>query len=275
MDARLHHDHRHRRHADPQRHRLRPVRAHARHRAQQRLRLLVVRVQGHRLVRAPTSPSANPGACGTTNVAQGKTATASSVENAGTPASAAVDGNAGTRWSSQYADPQWLQIDLGSTQSICQVVLQWEGAYATAFQLQTSATGTGGWTSIYSTTTGPGGTQTLNVGGSGRYLRMYGTTRANGYGYSLWEFKVFTGGVVTSPSASPSGTPNTSPSPSGNWTTVWEENFDGAAAPRRARRTGSCAPARSTRAARRTGGPARSRPRATPPPTSTSPVTAS
>ncbi|GAA1416071.1 discoidin domain-containing protein [Catellatospora coxensis] len=177
----------------------------------------------------PTSPSANPGACGTTNVAQGKTATASSVENAGTPASAAVDGNAGTRWSSQYADPQWLQIDLGSTQSICQVVLQWEGAYATAFQLQTSATGTGGWTSIYSTTTGPGGTQTLNVGGSGRYLRMYGTTRANGYGYSLWEFKVFTGGVVTSPSASPSGTPNTSPSPSGNWTTVWEENFDGAA----------------------------------------------
>ena len=30
------------------------------------------------------------------------------------PASAAVDGNAGTRWSSAFSDPQWLQVDLGA-----------------------------------------------------------------------------------------------------------------------------------------------------------------
>ncbi len=41
---------------------------------------------------------------------------------------------------------------------------------------------------IYSTTTGTGGTQTLNVSGTGRYIRMYGTARATQYGYSLWEF---------------------------------------------------------------------------------------
>jgi hypothetical protein len=33
--------------------------------------------------------------------------------------------------------------------------------------------------------------QTLNVSGSGRYVRMYGTQRATQYGYSLWEFQVY------------------------------------------------------------------------------------
>ncbi len=114
------------------------------------------------------------GGCGTTNIALNKPATASSQENAGTAAANAVDGNAGTRWSSAFSDPQWLQVDLGSTQSICQVVLNWEAAYGKAFQLQTSNDGTT-WTSIYSTTTGTGGVQTLNVTGSGRYIRLYGT----------------------------------------------------------------------------------------------------
>src|SRR6202034_4056588 len=131
------------------------------------------------------------GTCGTTNLALNKTATASSTENAGTPAADAVDGNTGTRWSSAFADPQWLQVDLGSSQTICEVTLDWEAAYATAFQIQTSADGTN-WTTIYSTTTGTGGTQTLSVNGTGRYVRMYGTTRATPYGYSLWEFGVYT-----------------------------------------------------------------------------------
>jgi hypothetical protein len=134
--------------------------------------------------------SSGGGTCGTTNVAQGKTATASSTENAGFPASNAVDGNTGTRWSSAFSDPQWLEVDLGSTQPICQVVLQWEAAYGKAFQIQTSADNST-WTTIYSTTAGTGGTQTLPVTGSGRYIRMYGTARGTQYGYSLWEFQVY------------------------------------------------------------------------------------
>jgi hypothetical protein len=125
-----------------------------------------------------------------TLLSQGQPATASSLENATFPASAAVDGNTGTRWSSAFADPQWLQVDLGSTATISQVVLQWEAAYATAFQIQTSPDGTN-WTTIFSTTTGTGGTQTLNVTGTGRYVRMNGTARATPYGYSLWEFQVY------------------------------------------------------------------------------------
>ncbi|MFI7490360.1 discoidin domain-containing protein [Micromonospora echinaurantiaca] len=140
--------------------------------------------------------------CGSANAAQGRPATASSTENAGLPASAAVDGDTGTRWASAASDPQWLRVDLGSTQTICRVVLNWEAAYARAFQLQTSADGAA-WTTIYSTTTGTGGVQTLDVTGSGRYLRMYGTARGTGYGYSLWEFQVNTTGGTTDPGIPP------------------------------------------------------------------------
>ncbi|HEY4461522.1 MAG TPA: ricin-type beta-trefoil lectin domain protein [Streptosporangiaceae bacterium] len=130
------------------------------------------------------------GTCGTANLALNRPTTASSAQSASFPASAATDGNTGTRWSSAFSDPQWLEVDLGSSQPICRVTLNWETAYATAYQIQTSADGTN-WTTIYSTTTGTGGTQTLNVSGTGRYIRMYGTARATQYGYSLWEFQVF------------------------------------------------------------------------------------
>ncbi|WP_182882608.1 discoidin domain-containing protein [Microbispora sp. H10949] len=140
--------------------------------------------------------------CGTADAAQGRPATASSAENASTPASAAVDGNTGTRWSSAFGDPQWLQVDLGSVKTICKVVLTWEAAYATAFRIQVSDNATT-WTDVYSTTTGTGGTQTLDVTGSGRYVRLYGTARATAYGYSLWSFTVNTTGGSTDPTTPP------------------------------------------------------------------------
>jgi beta-glucanase (GH16 family) len=135
-------------------------------------------------------PGSGGGGGSGTPLSQGKTATASSTENAGTPASAAVDGNTGTRWSSAFSDPQSLQVDLGATHTINKVTLNWEAAYAKAFQIQTSTNGTS-WTTIYSTTTGTGGVQNLTVSGSGRYVRMNGTQRATQYGYSLWEFQVY------------------------------------------------------------------------------------
>lgn len=125
-----------------------------------------------------------------TNLAFDQPAYASSIQGAGTPASAAVDGDFNSRWSSAYADPQWLLIDLGATHTIKTVALYWENAYAKAFQIQTS-TDASNWTTIYSTTTGTGGTQILPVTGTGRYIRMYGTQRATGYGYSIWEFGVY------------------------------------------------------------------------------------
>ncbi len=123
-------------------------------------------------------------------LSQGKPVTASSQEHYGTPATAAVDGDNGTRWSSAAADPQWIRVDLGASASLSRVELRWEAAYAKSYRIETSLNGTD-WSTAYSTTTGAGGTETVNVSGTARYVRMLGTARATGYGYSLWEFQVY------------------------------------------------------------------------------------
>ncbi|MBV1854189.1 ThuA domain-containing protein [Catellatospora tritici] len=128
------------------------------------------------------------------DLARNRPAVASSTENAGTPASAAVDGSGTTRWASAFSDPQWIYVDLGSTKTINQVKLTWEAAYGSAYQIQTS-NDAATWTTIRSVTGGDGGTDDLTgLTGSGRYVRVYGTTRATAYGYSLWSFEVYGGG---------------------------------------------------------------------------------
>ncbi len=123
-------------------------------------------------------------------LSQGKPATASSVEGAGTPAGAAVDGDNGTRWSSQFADPQWIQVDLGAPAQLSRVVLRWETAAAKAYRVELSTDGAA-WSTAASTTTGTGGTVTHDITGTARYVRVYGTQRTTAYGYSLWEFQVY------------------------------------------------------------------------------------
>ncbi|MCC0099758.1 discoidin domain-containing protein [Streptomyces flavotricini] len=123
-------------------------------------------------------------------LSQGRPVTASSQENAGTPASAAVDGDNATRWSSQFSDPQWIQVDLGAPARLSQVVLRWETAYAKAYRIDLSTDGAG-WSTAYSTTTATGGVVTHDITGTARYVRVYGTQRATQWGYSLFEFQVF------------------------------------------------------------------------------------
>src|SRR5262245_45910576 len=55
-------------------------------------------------------------------------ASASSAESAALGAGNAIDGNASTRWSSAFSDPQWLQVDLGTLRQIGRVLLSWETA---------------------------------------------------------------------------------------------------------------------------------------------------
>jgi glucosylceramidase len=152
------------------------------------------------------TPTATPTTPPGTNIAQGKPVTCSSIENAGTPCASAVDGSLTTRWSSAFADPQWIDVDLGQSYNINHVTLNWEAAYGKSFAIQTSADNAT-WTPIYSTTTGTGGTQSLAVTGTGRYIRMYGTARATAYGYSLWEFGVQGTPVGPGPTPTPTATP--------------------------------------------------------------------
>ncbi|MFD0476770.1 discoidin domain-containing protein [Nonomuraea thailandensis] len=142
-------------------------------------------------------------------LSQGRPATASSSEGAAWSAAAAVDGDTGTRWSSSSGDPQWLQVDLGAPATISRVVLEWEAAYGRSFAIQTSNDATT-WTDAYATTTGTGGTQTIDLTATGRYVRLYGTARGTGYGYSLWELQVY-GHAGDS------------------WTDVWSDDFTGPA----------------------------------------------
>ncbi|MEV6951156.1 family 20 glycosylhydrolase [Streptomyces sp. NPDC051183] len=134
-----------------------------------------------------------PGLSQPGNLALGRPTTASSTETANFPAASATDGDPGTRWSSAYSDPQWLQVDLGSVQSVNRVVLRWEAAYGKAFQIQLSDDATT-WRTVHSATAGTGGVQDLTgLTGSGRFIRVYGTQRGTSYGYSLYEFEVYGG----------------------------------------------------------------------------------
>ncbi|MFD7924112.1 discoidin domain-containing protein [Streptomyces sp. NPDC059740] len=162
-------------------------------------RLLVLALVAALTAALTLTAGQTPARAAGTLLSKGAPVTASSTESAATPASAAVDGDSGTRWSSAAsADPQWLQVDLGSTQELCGAQLDWETAYAKAYKIQTSTDGRT-WTDVHSTTTGPGGIELLTLTGSGRYVRVYATTRATQYGYSLWEFQLFTTGGGTTP----------------------------------------------------------------------------
>jgi beta-galactosidase len=126
-----------------------------------------------------------------TLLSQGKPVTASSVEGVNV-AAGAVDGNTGTRWGSAFTNSEWIYVDLGATATISRVVLNWEAAYASGYQIQTASSAAGPWTTISTITTGDGGVDDLSVSGTGRYVRMNGTQRAlTGYGYSLWELQVY------------------------------------------------------------------------------------
>ncbi|MCW2860928.1 MAG: hypothetical protein JWP48_2636 [Actinoallomurus sp.] len=132
-----------------------------------------------------------PPQVGGVNLARGRPATASSYQTyQNLVPGNATDGDLTTRWASDWSDPQWIQVDLGSVHSFNHVQLVWESAYAKTYTIQTSDNGTD-WRTAYSTTTGDGGVDDLGVGGSGRYVRVSGTQRGTGYGYSLYDLGVY------------------------------------------------------------------------------------
>jgi hypothetical protein len=137
---------------------------------------------------SPPPPPPPPPA--SSNLALNRPTLSSSNETDATLSNLAVDGNAGTRWSSAFTDPQWVRVDLGASHAINRVVLRWEAAFGRAYQIQTSPDGNT-WTTIHSTTTGVGGVEDFAVSGTGRFVRMLGTVRATQWGYSLWEFEVY------------------------------------------------------------------------------------
>ncbi|WP_286805210.1 discoidin domain-containing protein, partial [Marinimicrobium sp. UBA4209] len=134
-------------------------------------------------------------------VSEGRPATASSTERDAYAPENAFDGSGSTRWASVYGDTAWLQVDLGEAHQVTGVNLDWETAYSSEYQIQTSYDGQS-WTTVEHIVDGNGGTDELVVDGHGRYVRMMGLARATSWGHSLWEMQVF--GYPTDSADSPS-----------------------------------------------------------------------
>jgi len=154
---------------------------------------------------------------GPTNVALGKTVTVSSTDSPSDAGSNAVDGNLTTRWSSAFSDPQWIEIDLGANYAISQIDLNWEAACGMDYLIQTS-TDNVNWTTkntVTGNTTSGVLAYAYNIGSYpvARYVKMYGTARATGWGYSLWEFSVYSPTATPAPTPAPPPAPTPTPAP--------------------------------------------------------------
>jgi hypothetical protein len=141
------------------------------------------------------------------NFALNKIVRSSSDASASLAAANAVDGSLTSRWSSQNGDAQWISVDLGTATAINHVVLNWETAYASSYEIQVSNDGVT-WNTLFSTTSGAGGSEDVRFNTvSARYVKMNGIKRATIWGYSLFEFLVLNDSVQTAPAQAPaSGT---------------------------------------------------------------------
>ncbi|WP_183086330.1 discoidin domain-containing protein [Mycetocola tolaasinivorans] len=154
----------------------------------------------------PTPTATTPGSTPTagpietdlgTLVSRGAKASASSVQNPDFPAKNVTDGIGagpnGTRWSSNNADNEWISIDLGATYIIDALGIDWEGAYATKYTIDTSVNGWT-WTPYAS-----GSKQNANrdeikgdTSPRARFVRLTAQERLQPtYGVSIWEFEVY------------------------------------------------------------------------------------
>ena len=145
------------------------------------------------------------------NRAAGRPASASTVESccgADRGPAFAVDGDPETRWSSAWQtgdattprdpntdddpDDEWIAVDLGETIDVERVILSWEAAYGSSYDVELSYDGYL-WRTVREVRGGDGGEDDLvfDTPPRGRYVRIHGVERATEYGYSLWEIAVY------------------------------------------------------------------------------------
>ncbi|MEI7031460.1 beta-N-acetylglucosaminidase domain-containing protein [Streptomyces pratensis] len=107
------------------------------------------------------------------------------------PASAALDGDPETRWSSPVEDGAWWQAELPRPVRLGQVVLSWQDAYASRYRVQVSADGRT-WRTAATVQDGRGGREVVRMDAKDtRFIRVQGEGRATEYGYSLWSVEAY------------------------------------------------------------------------------------
>ena len=117
--------------------------------------------------------------------------------------SLAIDGTigGGSRWESASEDPQWICVNFGERKKFNMVQLVHEGAYIKTYDIQVSDDGANFTTikHVSETLDGFPYEQSIDLGFdyAAQYLRIYGTERGTGYGYSLWELRAMYSGAST------------------------------------------------------------------------------
>jgi hyaluronoglucosaminidase len=118
-------------------------------------------------------------------------ASSSADETPDFPASAANDGDPGTRWSSPVEDDAWWQVELARPVRLGKVALHWQEAYPSAYRVEVSADGRT-WRTAATVQGSRGGRETVRMDEPGvRHVRVQGEERATRYGYSLWSVEAY------------------------------------------------------------------------------------
>jgi hypothetical protein len=158
------------------------------------------------------------------NLAINKTVSVSSSQDSGHAGDMALDGDLTTFWKTEKArgknklPSEWIEVDLGSSESISRVVLEWDDNFATNYDIRISMDQST-WTTVFSTTSGDGGSDTVTFSSTpARYVRMASTNWSNGSLRNwLREFEVYAGGGTT-PTPTPTPTPTATPTPTSTLT---------------------------------------------------------
>jgi len=101
------------------------------------------------------------------------------------------DGNDSSRWSADNKDEEWIYVDLQGEHMVNRVVLNWENAYAKEYKIQLS-TDAKIWIDAIMVRDGKPGPEALSFDETpARYVRVQGIKRGSGWGYSLFDIKVY------------------------------------------------------------------------------------
>jgi serine protease AprX len=163
----------------------------------------------------PTSePSSTPTSMPTeipiVNLALNQPVTVSSFQDTAHNGNKAVDGSLSTMWQTEKVkgknklSSEWIDVDLGSSQDVSQVILEWDAYFATSYSIDVSSNGNT-WLTVISTSSGDGGNDTLSFDTvQARYIRLNSTGWSNN-SYRNWlkEFEVYAASGTASPSPTP------------------------------------------------------------------------
>ncbi|MEX1828583.1 beta-1,3-glucanase family protein [Luteibacter sp. CQ10] len=107
-------------------------------------------------------------------------------------ASAAIDGDMTSRWSSTpKVDPADLAVDFGTPKTFDHVIERWENASSARYTIDVSDDGKA-WTTVAGPIEGHGGVETQKFAAvTKRYVRMNSEARNTDYGNSMFEFEVY------------------------------------------------------------------------------------